>query len=73
MKFRTIITTTVGAELIHDKPFDTKFAVLEYLQELLDYASIPLGESVDGAVTVTQIEVIEDEVSMMNEEVHDEQ
>jgi hypothetical protein len=64
----TVIYTTVRAEITHDLPFDNKAQALEYAQELLDYAGIPLGESVDGRCNLTAVEVVEDDVTQYNVE-----
>lgn len=63
---KSIIWTTVRAEIEHDEPFDNKSALLEYTQELLDYASLPLGQSVDLVCNLVGLEVVEDEVLVLN-------
>ena len=63
---KTVIYTTIRAEIEHDEPFDNKHQVLEYAQELLDYASLPLGETVDGRCNLSAIEVIDDVVEDYN-------
>ena len=71
---KTIIYTTVRAEIEHDEPFDNKAQVLEYAQELLDYSSLDLGPSYDERCTLVAIEVVEDTVEDYNvaEETEDE-
>ena len=63
---KTVVYTTVRAEITHDLPFDNKYQALEYAQELLDYAGIPLGESVDGRCNLTAVEILEDIVEDYN-------
>ena len=71
---KTVIYTTVRAEIEHDLPFDNKAQILEYAQELLDYASLDLGPSLDERCTLVAIEVVEDTVEDYNvaEETEDE-
>jgi len=64
----TVIYTTVRAEITHDEPFDNKFQALEYAQEILDYAGIPLGESVDGRCNLSAVEIVEDDITQYNVE-----
>ena len=63
---KTVIYTTVRAEITHDLPFDTKFQALEYAQELLDYAGIVGGSTTEGDIRVTDVEVVEDDVTQYN-------
>ena len=63
---KSIIWTTVRAEIEHDEPFDNKNDLLEYTQELLDYTSLPLGQSVDLVCNLVGLEVVEDEVLVLN-------
>lgn len=63
---KSVIWTTVRAEIEHDEPFDNKNALLEYTQELLDYTSLPLGQSVDLVCSLVALEVVEDEVLVLN-------
>ena len=64
---RTIVYTTVRAEIEHFEPFESKHGLLEYAQELLDYSVICGVTSVDGRCRVVDVEVVEDEVSELNQ------
>lgn len=63
---KTVIYTTVRAVIHHKEPFTDKFQVGEYIEELLDYASLPLGESVDDVCRLVSLEVIDDDIVKMN-------
>ena len=68
MKYKTVIYTTVRAEIHHDQEFagkgDALAAIME--QELLDYASILGGQDLYGKLRVTSVEVVADEVNDYN-------
>lgn len=64
---RTIIYTTVRAEVEHFEPFESKHDLLEYAQQLLDYSVICGATSGDGRCRVVDVEVVDDEVMDMNQ------
>lgn len=63
---KSVIITTVRAEIEHDEPFANRSAILEYAQEILDYAGIPLGPSSDERCSLVAVGVVEDEVEELN-------
>ena len=70
MKYKTVIYTTVRAEIHHDVEFAGKGDALASImeQELLDYATV-LGSSTfdaNGYMRVTEVEVVTDEVHDYN-------
>lgn len=67
MKYKTVIYTSIRAEIEHDEEFGSKNAALTFIMEneLLDYASI-LGSSTfdtNGVIRVTAVEVLDDDVT----------
>ena len=64
---RTIIYTTVRAEIEHFEPFESKHDLLEYAQQLLDYSVICGAASSDKLCRVVDVEVVDDEVMDMNQ------
>jgi thymidine kinase len=64
---RTIIYTTVRAEIEHFEPFESKHDLLEYAQELLDYSVICGVTSSDKLCRIVDVEVVDDEVMDMNQ------
>jgi hypothetical protein len=68
MKYKTVIYTTVRAEIHHDIEFAGKGDALAQImqQELLDYANILGGASCDEDMRVTEVEVVTDEVQDYN-------
>jgi hypothetical protein len=68
MKYKTVIYTTVRAEITHDDEFagnkDALARIIE--EELLDYASILGGSTSNGDMRVTAVEVITDKVQEYN-------
>jgi len=65
---KTVIYTTVRAEITHDEPFDNRDQALEYAQELLDYKNVLGGMTTDNEVRVTAIEILEDDITQYNVE-----
>jgi len=65
MKYKTVVYTTVRAEIHHDMEFGSKKDALEWIigQELLDYNSILGASSTNGDLRVTAVEVIDDDVT----------
>ena len=69
MKYKTVIYTTIRAEIHHDMEFaGTKDALANIVEaELLDYAGAVLGgASCDEDMRVTEVEVVTDEVQEYN-------
>jgi hypothetical protein len=68
VQYRTVVYSTVRAEIVHDTPFDNKEDALEWImgQSLLDYGSIVGGCSEDGAIRVVDVEVVTDELQDYN-------
>ena len=68
MKYKTIVYSTIRAEIHHDVEFAGKGDALAQImqQELLDYASILGGASCDEDMRVTEVEVVTDEVQDYN-------
>ena len=70
MKYKTVIYTTVRAEIHHDIEFVGKADALSMIveAELLDYASVLGSCSFDanGHIRVTAVEVVTDEVQDYN-------
>jgi hypothetical protein len=65
MKYKTVVYSTVRAEIHHDMEFSSKADALEWImgQELLDYTSILGASSINGDLRVTEVEVIDDDVT----------
>jgi hypothetical protein len=70
MKYKTVVYSTVRAEIHHDMEFGSKKDALEWImgQELLDYAGLLGASSVDGDLRVTAVEVIDDDVTEYDSE-----
>ena len=68
MKYKTVIYTTIRAEIHHDEEFAGKGDALAQVMEceLLDYGSILGGQDLYGGLRVTAIEVVTDEVQDYN-------
>ena len=68
MKFKTIIYTTVRAEIHHDEEFSGKGDALATIMEseLLDYSNILGASDLYGKIRVTEVEVVADEVQDYN-------
>ena len=68
MKYKTIIYTTVRAEIHHDTEFAGKRDALSVIMEseLLDYSNILGASDLYGGLRVTEVEVITDEVQDYN-------
>lgn len=68
MKYKTVIYTTVRAEIHHDQEFagkgDALAAIME--SELLDYTNILGASDLYGKLRVTSVEVVADEVNDYN-------
>jgi hypothetical protein len=64
---RTVIYTTVRAEIEHFLPFESKYDLLEYAQEILDYSVICGVTSSDKLCRIVDVEVVDDEVMEMNQ------
>lgn len=67
---KTIIYTTVRAEIEHDQPFDNKNDCLEWImgQDLLDYKNVLGSSDAEGKMRVIAVEILEDEVMHYNTE-----
>lgn len=76
MKYKTVIYTTVRAEIHHDVEFagsgDALSTIIE--AELLDYSAILSNATFDanGSMRVTEVEVVTDEVHDYNLEADEE-
>lgn len=70
MKYKTVIYSTVRAEIHHDEEFAGSADALSQIMEcdLLDYGSILGGQDLYGGLRVTSIEVVTDEVHEYNAE-----
>jgi hypothetical protein len=68
MKYKTIIYSTVRAEIHHDEEFVGRQDALAQIMEceLLDYGSILGGQDLYGGLRVTSVEVVTDEVQDYN-------
>jgi hypothetical protein len=68
MKYKTVIYTTVRAEIHHDEEFAGKGDALAAImkQDLLDYSNILGGQDLYGKLRVTSVEVVADEVNDYN-------
>jgi hypothetical protein len=68
MKYKTIIYSTVRAEIHHDEEFAGRGDALSQIVEceLLDYGSILGGQDLYGGLRVTSVEVVTDEVQDYN-------
>lgn len=68
MKYKTVIYTTVRAEITHDDEFagkgDALAAIME--SELLDYTNILGASDLYGKIRVTEVEAVTDEVHDYN-------
>jgi hypothetical protein len=74
MKYKTIIYSTIRAEIHHDEEFAGKGDALAQIMEceLLDYGSILGGQDLYGGLRVTAVEVVTDEVNDYNLEADEE-
>jgi len=74
MKYKTVIYSTVRAEIHHDTEFAGKADALAQIMEceLLDYGSILGGQDLYGGLRVTSVEVVTDEVNDYNLEADEE-
>ena len=70
MKYKTVVYTTVRAEIEHDEAFDNRHDAIEKAMShgLLDYSGIVGSGSIDGGIRVVDIEVVTDEVQSYNDE-----
>lgn len=70
MKYKTIIYSTVRAEIHHDVEFADKNEALSQIMEceLLDYGSILGAQDLYSTLRVTSVEVVTDEVQEYNAE-----
>ena len=68
MKYKTVVYSTVRAEIHHDTEFAGKGDALAQIMEceLLDYGSILGGQDLYGGLRVTSVEVVTDEVQDYN-------
>lgn len=68
MKYKTIIYTTIRAEIHHDEEFAGKGDALATIMEseLLDYSNILGASDLYGKIRVTEVEVVTDEVQDYN-------
>lgn len=68
MKYKTIIYSTVRAEIHHDEEFAGRGDALANIIEceLLDYGSILGGQDLYGGLRLTSIEVVTDDVQDYN-------
>lgn len=68
MKYKTVIYSTVRAEIHHDEEFVGKADALAQIIEcdLLDYGSILGAQDLYGGLRVTSIEVVTDDVQEYN-------
>jgi hypothetical protein len=68
MKYKTVIYSTIRAEIHHDEEFAGKGDALAQIMEceLLDYGSILGGQDLYGGLRVTAVEVVTDEVQDYN-------
>ena len=68
MKYKTVIYSTVRAEIHHDEEFCGSGDALAQIMEcdLLDYGSILGGQDLYGGLRVTSIEVVTDDVQDYN-------
>ena len=68
MKYKTVIYTTIRAEIHHDQEFagkgDALAAIME--AELLDYSNILGGADLYDTIRITSVEVVTDEVQDYN-------
>jgi len=74
MKYKTVIYSTVRAEIHHDEEFAGRQDALAQIMEceLLDYGSILGGQDLYGGLRVTSVEVVTDEVNDYNLEADEE-
>ena len=68
MKYKTVIYSTVRAEIHHDVEFAGRADALAQIMEceLLDYGSILGGADLYDTIRVTAVEVVTDEVQDYN-------
>jgi hypothetical protein len=68
MKYKTVIYTTVRAEIHHDQEFASKNEALAAIveKELLDYSNVLGSSDLYGKMRVTEVEVVTDEVQDYN-------
>ena len=68
MKYKTVIYSTVRAEIHHDTEFAGKADALATIMksELLDYSNILGASDLYGKIRVTEVEVVTDEVQDYN-------
>jgi len=68
MKYKTVIYSTVRAEIHHDVEFAGKEDALAQIMEceLLDYGSILGGADLYDTIRITSVEVVTDEVQDYN-------
>ena len=68
MKYKTVVYSTIRAEIHHDTEFAGKGDALAQIMEceLLDYGSILGGQDLYGGLRVTAVEVVTDEVQDYN-------
>lgn len=68
MKYKTVIYSTVRAEIHHGEEFTGKDDALSQIMEceLLDYGSILGGQDLYGGLRVTSIEIVTDEIQDYN-------
>lgn len=74
MKYKTVIYTSIRAEIEHDEEFAGKKDALTFIMEneLLDYASILGSSTTNGDMRVTAVEILDDDVTEYNKETVDE-
>jgi len=70
MKYKTVIYTSIRAEIEHDEEFGSKNAALTFIMEneLLDYANILGASTTNGDMRVTAVEVLDDDVTELDRE-----
>ena len=68
MKYKSVIYTTVRAEIHHDTEFSSKGDLLASVMdsELLDYSNILGSSNLYDTIRVTEVEVVDDEVQDYN-------
>ena len=75
MKYKTVIYTSIRAEIEHDEEFGSKNAALTFIMEneLLDYANILGSSTTNGDMRVTAVEVLDDDVTEFDREYAEEE
>ena len=67
MKYKTVIYTSIRAEVEHDQEFGSKKDALTWIMEneLLDYSNVLGSATLDasGSIRVTAVEVLDDDVT----------